>query len=110
MGSVDGLSDADKSSETKMMRASESNAPTALRKRATLVDAAAGRRSPKAGHVWAAASRKSGESGGGPGTGEKSILGTVGFPPVAAVLGGRVDGGVLKSTVKEMVGENEDRG
>ncbi len=65
MGSVDGLPDADKSSETKMMRASESKAPTALRKRATLVDAAAGRRSPKAGHVWAAASRKSGVSVGG---------------------------------------------
>ncbi len=61
---MDGLPDADRSSETKMMRASERRAPTELRKRATLVDAAAGRRSPKAGHVWAAASRKYGVSGG----------------------------------------------
>ncbi len=62
---MDGLPDADRSSETKMMRASESKAPMALRKRATLVDAAAERRSPKAGHVWVAASRKYGVSGGG---------------------------------------------
>jgi hypothetical protein len=73
----------------------------ALRKRATLVDAAARRRSPKAGHVRAAAFRYQVE-----GTGEKSILGTAGFPPVAAVLVGRANDGVLKSTVQEMFGEN----
>ena len=61
---MDGLPDADRSSETKMIRASESRAPMALRKRATLVDAAARRRSPKAGHVRAAAFRKYGVSGG----------------------------------------------
>ena len=44
------------------------------------------------------------------GTGEKSILGTAGFPPVAAVLGGRANDGALKSTVHEVVGENEGRG
>jgi hypothetical protein len=65
MGSVDGLPDAVRSSETKMTRASESKAPTALRKRATLEDAAARRRSPKAGHVWAAASRRIEVSSGG---------------------------------------------